>query len=205
MPRPETELLVEAGTAALAGMPDPAVVVDLCTGSGAVAAAVAAWARGRGRRVAVTAVEVDETALRWARRNLEPWGVDLRQDDALVACEDLAGRADVALSNPPYVPEGDLPAQAEALADPPRALYGGDASGLRIPLGVARRAAALLRPGGFFAMEHHEAQGSALAAALEDGGAFEDVRVHPDLTGRDRFTSAFRSRVPGKWDDGPRE
>ena len=196
VPRPETELLVDAVVADLAARPAARVVVDLCTGSGAIAAAVAAWAEARGRDLAVTAVELDETAVGWARRNLTPRGVDLRQGDALVACSDLAGRVDVVVSNPPYVPEGEVPAQPEATLDPARALYGGDAPGLRIPLAVAGRAAALLAPGGLFAMEHHETQGPALLAALGSGAGYEDVRVHADLTGRDRFLTARRTAGP---------
>ena len=79
IPRPETELLVETVVADLAVRPTAGVVVDLCTGSGAIAAAVAAWGEARGRPLAVTAVELDPTAADWARRNLAPRGVDLRQ------------------------------------------------------------------------------------------------------------------------------
>jgi len=196
VPRPETELLAAEGVRALRALDRPARAVDLCTGSGALAAALAAWARAHGRDVAVTAVELDDAAHAWARRNLEPWGVDLRHEDALLAGEDLAGVVDVVLSNPPYVPEAELAVQPEALADPPRALYGGDDRGLRLPLGIAGRAAVLLRPGGVFAMEHHETQGAALTAALLDSGAFSDVRVHQDLTGRDRWIGAVRTDRP---------
>lgn len=190
VPRPETELLVEEGLGFLAAR-DPdrrARVVDLCTGSGAIAAAVAAWARDAGRAVDVTAVELDPDALAWARRNLDPHGVDLRQGDALVALGDLEGGVDVVLSNPPYVPDAELPTQPEALRDPARALYGGDAAGLRIPRGIVRRAAALLRPGGLLVLEHHETQGPALAAEARACG-FTAVRVLADHTGRDRFVA----------------
>ena len=142
---------------------------------------------------AVTAVELDPTAADWARRNLAPRGVDLRQGDALVACPDLEGRVDVVVSNPPYVPEAEVPAQPEARLDPARALYGGDAPGLRIPRAIAHRAAELLAPDGLFAMEHHETQGPALLAALGADPRFTGVRVHPDLTARDRFLTARRS------------
>ena len=196
LPRPETELLVDAVLAELTARPAAATVVDLCTGSGAIAAAVSAWAQEHGRDVAVIAVELDDEAAGWARRNLEPRGVYLRQGDALVALPELEGRVDVVVSNPPYVPEAETPVQAEARLDPARALYGGDAAGMRIPVGIAARAAALLTPGGLFAMEHHETQGAALIEALGADGAFEDVRVHPDLTGRDRFLTARRSAGP---------
>ncbi|MCV7686650.1 peptide chain release factor N(5)-glutamine methyltransferase [Micrococcus luteus] len=193
VPRPETELLVETVVADLAARPAAGAVVDLCTGSGAIAAAVAAWGEARGRPLAVTAVELDPAAADWARRNLAPRGVDLRQGEALVACPDLEGRVDVVVSNPPYVPEAEVPAQPEARLDPARALYGGDAPGLRIPRAIAHRAADLLVPGGLFAMEHHETQGPALLAALGADRRFTGVRVHQDLTGRDRFLTARRS------------
>ena len=100
---------------------------------------------------------------------------------------------DVVVSNPPYVPEAEVPAQPEARLDPARALYGGDTPGLRIPRAIAHRAADLLAPGGLFAMEHHETQGPALLAALGADPRFMVVRVHRDLTGRDRFLTARRS------------
>lgn len=199
VPRPETELLVEAGLAELDRRPaGPMRVVDLCTGSGAVAAAVAAGAAARGRAVEVTAVELDDVALGWARRNLSPHGVDLRQGDALVASVtgDLDGRVDAVLTNPPYVPDAELPVQAEARADPPLALYGGDARGLRIPLGLIARSAGLLRPGGLLAMEHHETQGAELVAAAGATGLFEDAVVHRDHAGRDRVLTARRTDRP---------
>ena len=100
---------------------------------------------------------------------------------------------DVVVSNPPYVPEAEVPAQPEARLDPARALYGGDAPGLRIPRAIAHRAADLLAPGGLFAMEHHETQGPALLSALGADPRFTGERVHQDLTGRDRFLTARRS------------
>ncbi|MDY6055729.1 peptide chain release factor N(5)-glutamine methyltransferase [Micrococcus sp.] len=209
VPRPETELLVEVGIGALIADPQAERVLDLCTGSGAVAAAVAAWGQAQGRRLRITAVELDPTAHSWARRNLEPWGVDLRLADALDPIPELRGVVDVLLTNPPYVPDGEEPLQPEARRDPDLALYGGDARGLRIPLRLIGAAAALLRPGGTFAMEHHETQGEALAAAAEACGAFERVRVLPDATGRDRVLVAVRGAAPeapaAEWKNGPCE
>ena len=103
------------------------------------------------------------------------------------------GTADLVLSNPPYVPDAEEPAQEEARRDPALALYGGGERGLVVPLGILRRAAALLRPGGSVLMEHHETQGAELSAAARASGAFTDVRVLPDPAGRDRFLAARRA------------
>lgn len=196
VPRPETETLVDealrravdrsAETAA------PLRVVDLCTGSGAIAAAVAAGLRERSIPAEVTAVELDSVAAAWASRNLAPLGVHLRQGDALVACADLDGLVDLVVSNPPYVPDDEVPEQEEARRDPALALYGGGERGLEVPRGILRRATVLLRPGGSLLMEHHETQGGELAAAAVGSGVFEDVRILPDPAGRDRFLAARR-------------
>ena len=83
--------------------------------------------------------------------------------------------------------------QEEARRDPPLALYGGGERGLVMPLGILRRAAVLLCPGGSVLMEHHETQGEELSAAARASGAFADVRVLPDPAGRDRFLAARRA------------
>lgn len=197
VPRPETETLVDEalrrGAVRARQGRRPLVVLDLCTGSGAIAAAVAVGLRERGIPAQVTAVELDPVAAGWAERNLTPHGVALRQADALVAGEDLAGSVDLVLSNPPYVPDAEVPVQEEARRDPPLALYGGGERGLVMPLGILRRAAVLLRPGGSVLMEHHETQGMELSAAARASGAFTDVRVLPDPAGRDRFLAARRA------------
>ena len=80
--------------------------------------------------------------------------------------------------------------------DPEVALYGRSADGLAVPLAVAARAAALLRPGGVLVMEHADTQGGTLPDALEAAGVWTDVRDHEDLAGRSRATTAVRTTYP---------
>lgn len=197
VPRPETEQAVDQVLAALDGVDAP-VVVDLCTGSGALALAVADEAR----RAEVVAVEVSDLALAWAGRNVEATGLPVRlvaadatADPATVPdLADLVGRVDVVVSNPPYVPTGMVPVEPEvADHDPDIALYGGSEDGLVIPLAVAASAARLLRPGGLLVMEHAEGQGESLPRALAATGAWTEVADHKDLTGRPRTTTARRA------------
>lgn len=189
VPRPETELLLEWGLRALAGVASP-LVVDLCTGSGALALGVAA---GRPDAV-VHAVEQDPDALVWARRNVAAHGgtvvlhaVDVRRPGLLA---DLAGRVDLLLCNPPYVPDG-TPVPPEVDRDPPGAVFGGP-DGLAVVRAVVVASAALLRPGGQVGIEHDDTHGTAVPALLREHG-FADVADHRDLAGRPRFATARRA------------
>jgi release factor glutamine methyltransferase len=186
VPRPETELLAGWAVEAATALEAP-VVVDLCTGSGAIAKAVVhevPLAR-------VHAVELDERAYRWAERNLAGTGVDLRQGDFATAFDDLAGAVDVVVCNPPYVPleawESVAPEARDH--DPHLALFSG-ADGLDAIRVLAVRAAVLLRPGGVLGVEHADVQGEAVPAALTATGRWTEVRDHRDLAGRPRFTTA---------------
>ncbi len=193
VPRPETEVLLGLALRALEGAAGP-TVVDLCTGSGALAVALAR-ARPDAR---VGAVELSSQAHRYAAANvatLAP-GVDLRLGAAQEAFGDLAGQVDVVTSNPPYIPSDAVPVDVEVREHDPRmALYGGGEDGLGIPLEVAARAAVLLRPGGVLLMEHADVQGESLPAALRAQGAWEPVEDHPDLAGLPRVTRAVRRRA----------
>lgn len=201
VPRPETE--VTAGLAleaARAAGPTP-LVVDLCTGSGAIALALADELPG----AAVHAVELSPRAHTWAVANRERLGlaVDVRLGDATTAFGDLVGTVDVVVSNPPYIPDGAVPVDPEVRDhDPEVALYGRSADGLAVPLAVAARAAVLLRPGGVLVMEHADAQGESLPAALRATGEWDQVVDHPDLGGRPRTTVARRAPV-GRPSAGP--
>lgn len=197
VPRPETEQAVDHVLAELAGVETP-VVVDLCTGSGALALAVADEAP----TASVTAVELSDLALAWAARNIEATGLpvalvaaDATADPATVPdLADLLGQVDVVVSNPPYIPTGMVPLEPEvAEHDPGVALYGGSEDGLAIPLGVAASAARLLRPGGLLVMEHADSQGRSLPRALSATGAWVDAVDHADLAGRPRTTTARRA------------
>jgi release factor glutamine methyltransferase len=170
----------------------PMVVVDLCTGSGAIALAV----KDEVPAAEVHGVEVSELAHAWAIRNRDDLGldVDLRLGDATSAFPELEAGVDVVVSNPPYIPLGSIPNDPEVRDhDPEVALYGGSTDGLRIPLEVAARAAVLLRPGGFLVMEHADVQGKSLLAALGATGRWQEVQDHEDLNGRPRAVTAVRA------------
>lgn len=195
VPRPETELLAGWAIEACAGLADP-VVVDLCTGSGAIAKAV----KDEVPAAEVHAVELSEDAFAWAIRNLAGTGVDLRQGDMAEAFTDLDGTVDVVVCNPPYIPLGAWESVAvEAREhDPGLALFSGQ-DGLDAMRVLEERASRLLGPGGVVGAEHADEQGD----GADDGGApalfaatgwWSEVRDHLDLAGRPRFTTARLAR-----------
>ncbi|NAZ87134.1 peptide chain release factor N(5)-glutamine methyltransferase [Kineococcus sp. T90] len=194
VPRPETEVVAQLAVeeaARLAAAGAAPVVVDLCTGSGAIALAVATEVPA----ARVHAVELDPMAHAWARRNVEELApaLDLRLGDAATAFGDLDGAVDVVVSNPPYVPPGAVPQEVEvARHDPELALYGRGEDGLEVPRRVVASAARLLRPGGLVVVEHAEVQ-EAGARRMLAGPAWREVAGHRDLTGRPRCTSARRA------------
>lgn len=194
VPRPETELL--AGWAIehaqlIADVSRAPVVVDLCTGSGAIAKAVADEVPD----AVVHAVELDEGALAWAERNLAGTGVDLRHGDLATAFDDLAGTVDVVVCNPPYIPlEAWESVAAEARDhDPHLALFSGD-DGLDAMRVLEQRAALLLRPGGVVGAEHADVQGESAPAVFAATGRWHDLSDHRDLAGRARYVTARLAR-----------
>ncbi|WP_377641184.1 peptide chain release factor N(5)-glutamine methyltransferase [Oryzobacter terrae] len=191
VPRPETEVVAGLAIEAARAVGDAPLVVDLCTGSGAIALALKDEVPG----AAVHAVELSDLAHGWAVANRERTGldVDVRLGDATVAFDDLEGTVDVVVSNPPYIPDGAVPLDPEVRDhDPEVALYGRSADGLAVPLAVAARAAVLLRPGGVLVMEHADSQGESLPRGLRATGAWAEVVDHRDLSGRPRATVARR-------------
>jgi release factor glutamine methyltransferase len=107
---------------------------------------------------------------------------------------ELAGRVDVVVSNPPYIPDGCRPLDPEvALHDPPVALYGGGVDGMRVPDGIVGTAVGLLRPGGVLIMEHGAEQGEAMRTLAAHHGLVE-ITTHQDLAGRDRVLRAKARR-----------
>jgi release factor glutamine methyltransferase len=200
VPRPETELLagwaIEQAHAVARGSGRGPVVVDLCTGSGAIAKSVADEVPG----ARVHAVELDEAAYGWAARNLTGTGVDLRQGDMGTAFDDLAGTVDVVVCNPPYIPlDAWESVAAEARDhDPDLALWSGD-DGLDAMRVLEERAAVLLGPGGVLGAEHADEQGpdglgGGAPAVFSATGRWIDVRDHLDLAGRPRYTTARLAR-----------
>ena len=190
VPRPETELLAGWAIEQASALDRP-VMVDLCTGSGAVAKAIADEVPA----AIVHAVELDEAALPWAERNLSGTGVDLREGDMATAFEDLAGTVDVLTCNPPYIPLDAWESVAPEARDhdPHLALFSG-ADGLDAIRVLERRAALLLRPGGVVGFEHADVQGESAPAVFSATGRWSDVRDHADLAGRARFTTARLAR-----------
>jgi release factor glutamine methyltransferase len=190
VPRPETEALVGWALERLDGLDRP-VVVDLGSGSGAIAISIAHEHPG----ACVHAVEHDPVALEWTRTNaaahpaVEVLAGDMT-DPALLT--ELDGAVDLVVSNPPYVPDGARVPREVADHDPPLALWGGP-DGLDVVRGLLGTAARLLRPGGALGIEHADQQGTALPALVRRHGGFTDVADHPDLAGRPRYTTARRS------------
>lgn len=188
VPRPETEVVAGWAIDRAKALEAP-VVVDLCTGSGAIALSVVHEVPG----ARVHAVELDEKALQWAHHNLDGSGVDLRGGDMADAFGDLDGTVDVVVSNPPYIPlEAWESVTAEVRDhDPSLALWSGD-DGLDAMRVLERTAHRLLKPGGVVCAEHADAQGESAPEVFVATGRWDDVRDHPDLTGRARFVTATR-------------
>lgn len=194
IPRPETELLVQWAVQAIADVPNP-VVVDLCTGSGAIALAISAE-RPDAR---VIGVELHDGALAWARRNLELHAeaggsaIELRggdfNDPRLLY--DLDGVVDLVTANPPYVPAGTPVEPEVADYDPPEAVFAGT-DGLDVIRPLISVAAAMLKPGGVLAMEHDDSHGESVPALLSARRVLDRVADHRDLAGRPRFVTARR-------------
>ncbi|MEV0680797.1 peptide chain release factor N(5)-glutamine methyltransferase [Actinosynnema sp. NPDC050436] len=193
IPRPETELLLEWALSTVAGAP---LVVDLCTGSGALALAVAHRLPG----ATVHAVERDPVALAWARRNadlrVEAGDTPIRLHSGDVTAPgvltDLEGAVDLVVCNPPYVPEGTAVPPEVADHDPHDAVFSG-ADGLDVIRHVVALSARLLKPGGHVAIEHDDTHGEAVPALLSARRVLTDVRDHADLAGRPRFATARRT------------
>ncbi|WP_130865565.1 peptide chain release factor N(5)-glutamine methyltransferase [Acidipropionibacterium timonense] len=187
VPRMETELVAGAAieeAARRARQGDSPLVVDLCTGSGAIALAVATEVPAS----RVVAVELDPRALEWARRNLAGTGVEVIAGDALVEPQ-LVG-VDVVVSNPPYLPTGAAARMPQDVLahEPAVALFGGE-DGLELIRPLVDHAADLLRPGGLLVLEHDEGHRAAIDELL-GGAGWVDVVDHDDLTGRPRYVTA---------------
>lgn len=189
VPRPETELLLEWGLAFLAGRENP-IVVDLCTGTGALALAVAAERPD----AEVHAVEIDTTALAWARRNMASSRVRLHAGDVTTPdiLTELDARVDLVLCNPPYVPVGTVVPPEVGEHDPFRAVFA-DSDGLTVIRHVVNLSARLLKPGGAVAIEHDDTQRESVPELLTTRKVLTDVEDHDDLAGRPRFATAIRT------------
>ncbi|GAB3606904.1 peptide chain release factor N(5)-glutamine methyltransferase [Conyzicola nivalis] len=199
VPRPETEQVVQFAIDALraASVPEPVegpvegpIGVDLGTGSGAIALAMATEVP----HARVYGVEVSPLAFVWTKQNFRESGATNATPiftDLAVALPELNGTVSVVISNPPYIPRAAIPRDPEVrLFDPEIALYGGD-DGLDVVRQVSATGLRLLHSGGTLVMEHGELQAAEIAALLRADGWLA-VASHPDLLGRDRATTALR-------------
>ncbi len=191
VPRPETEQLAQMGIDALRSLAERSpIAVDLGTGSGAIALALASEVP----HARIFAVEKSSDAMPWTRKNFERLGADnaiLIQGDLADAFSELDGTVAVVVSNPPYIPTDAIPRDPEVqLHDPHLALYGGD-DGLDVVRLVSQTGLRLARSGGALMMEHGELQGEDIRNILITDG-WRATATHRDLLGRDRYTSATR-------------
>lgn len=193
IPRPETEVLVDAVLERIDAAQAPeAVVVDLCTGSCAIAASIAY------ERPAATvyATELVPETAEVARANAEHSGAGdrvhvLTGDLFAPLPEELRGRVDVVVSNPPYIPTADLAdLPQEVAAHEPMVALDGGADGLDVVRRIARDALDWLRPGGVIAIETETSRAKEAARILAEW--YEGTEVRQDLTGRDRIALGTR-------------
>jgi release factor glutamine methyltransferase len=191
VPRPETEMVAQLAIDALSAAASPApIAVDLGTGSGAIALALATEVP----HARVYAAENSVEAYVWTKENFALVAADnaeLAFIDLERAFPELDGTVSVVASNPPYVPDEAIPRDPEVrFFDPPAALYGG-ADGLDVVRVVSRVGLRLAHPGGMIVIEHGEWQGGAVRDLLAADG-WRAASTHPDLTMRDRATTAIR-------------
>ncbi len=185
VPRPESELLVDAVLAHIKNLPSPVSIIDLGAGSGALALAIATEAPGS----RVIAVEKSPEAIYWLKKNVSVIAENVRVVEGDVA-EVLPGvKCDVVIANPPYIPDAqELPRDVIGF-EPHEALFGGP-SGMELPRIFIKAAARLLKPAGVLVIEHTENQGAEIASELAMD--FLSITLHDDLVARPRWTSAVR-------------
>jgi len=198
IPRPESEALVDAAlleiekiiSAQNQSSKTPVSVVDLGSGSGALAISIAHEAEQKNWPVTVVAVEKSDAAIEWLKRNIAACDVSVRlvSGDVLEVLEGV--KCDIVIANPPYVPEGDNLPELVIANEPKEALFGGGDDGLEIPRRFIQAASSLLKPGGLLIMEHHESQPLLLEAELSRG--YSEINQNRDLNNRPRWISARR-------------
>lgn len=200
IPRPETELLIDATLEYVSSLPshhdgvaESVRIVDLCAGSGVLGLAAATEIP----HSEVWAVELSEKAFEYTQRNAR--SVNPPQYHAVLAdatsadtLRELDGTIDIVVSNPPYIPLRDIPEQTEAREyDPDLALYGASEDGMAIPQKIIDRAYALLRSHGLLAMEHDWQQGYTTCEVAKQIG-FTHVETRKDFAHKDRFLYALK-------------
>lgn len=187
IPRPETEALLAWATAQ--PLPARPLIVDLCTGSGALALALAHHHPG----ARVIGIDDSEAALQYARRNAEGTPVELLRADVTGPdpLPELHGRVDLIVANPPYVPDDAVVGPEVGEHDPHHAVFGGP-DGMAVIQPVVRLAARWLRPGGLLAIEHDDTTSAQTVEITLGTELFDEVHARQDLTGRPRFVTARR-------------
>jgi release factor glutamine methyltransferase len=189
VPRPETEQVVQYAIDYLRQLAVPGKAIDLGTGSGAIALAMATEVP----QTKVYAVELSQAAHAFASRNIAAIApeVELRLGAMQEVVADLVGQLDVVISNPPYIPDSAVPIDPEVRDyDPELALYGGE-DGLDVIRDISGIAAALLRRGGLLVLEHADGQSDAIRELLLDSG-WLNVSAFQDATFRYRTITALR-------------
>ncbi|MFV0493883.1 peptide chain release factor N(5)-glutamine methyltransferase [Mycobacterium sp.] len=193
IPRPETEAMLEWAVAQ--PLPEHPVIVDACTGSGALAVALSRrWPAAR-----VVGIDDSKTALAYARRNAAGRVELVRADiGAPGLLPQLDAGVDLFVANPPYIPDGTALEPEVAQHDPHHALFGGP-DGMAVVAAVIGTAVRWLRPGGLLAVEHDDTASARTVELISDTGYFEVVVPRRDLTGRQRFVTARRSGFAGEF------
>ena len=193
VPRPETEFVAQLAIDAIRGFIDRGVqnpvAVDLGTGSGAIALAMAT----ENPQAKIFAVEKSSDALPFTRANFEKYAAEatLIQGDLADAFAELNGQVSVVASNPPYIPLAAVPRDEEVrLHDPALALYGGE-DGMSVIHLVSATARRLLVDGGALVIEHADSQSEQVCQLLLADG-WRSVTAHRDLTDRDRAVTAIK-------------
>lgn len=191
IPRPETELLVDMALGVTGGR---GAIADVCTGSGAIALALAA----EGNFDRVIGTDISSDALSIARENIgvlvpeKAAIVEFRQGDL---CAPLVSeRLTAIVANPPYIATPERSGLPPSVRDwePSQALFSGD-DGMNAIRGLVAGAGDIIAPGGSLLVEIDARRGSAARLCAEADGRWSDIEIRPDLTGRDRFLVARRA------------
>jgi len=185
VPRPESELLVEAVLQHISNLEGIVSIVDLGAGSGALSLAVATEAEN----ARVIAVEKSPEAIFWLKKNVSRIDEKVRIVEGDVSDVLIGVKCDLVIANPPYIPDDQVLPRDVAGFEPHIALFGGP-TGIEIPREFIAAAARLLKSGGVLVIEHTEEQGLVIAAELALD--FENVVLHHDLNDRPRWSSAVR-------------